>query len=76
MAEQQASKEIDDKKKEAESLLILGLFSMVVGAVLFISILVTDTANGRIANFLVGLVLFVGGILVSVKGKRDKKKLS
>ena len=71
---EQTTKKADDKKKEAESLLILGIFSIVVGAVLFLAIIFTDTNSGRLANFLVGLVLFILGISIYLKSKGLTKR--
>ena len=71
----QANKEIEDKKKEAESMLILGTFSMVMAALLFVGVLITTASAGRIANFSVGLILLILGLSIALKGNREKKKI-
>ena len=69
----QLSKELEDKKKEAESLIIIGVFSLIVSAVLFLAIFFTSTASGKIANFLVGIVLFILSLFFFSKGKKIGK---
>jgi len=69
----QLLKELEDKKKEAESLLIIGVFSLIVSAVLFLAIFFTNTSSGKMANFLVGLVLFILSIFFFAKGKKIRK---
>ena len=71
----QANKEIEDKKKEAESLLILGTFSIVMAAMLFIGVLITTAGAGRLANFSVGMILLILGLAIALKGNREKKKI-
>lgn len=72
MAEK-TSKELEDIKKEAESMLILGIFSIVIGAILFFAIIFTDTAPGKWANFGVGLVLLLLGGSIYFKGRKMGK---
>ncbi len=73
MADIDVKKEAEDKKREAESLLILGIFSIIIGAILFFAILFTSTGPGKVANFSVGLILFILGISIYLKGKKTGK---
>ena len=63
MSDELNTKAMEDVKKEAESMMILGIFTMIIALILFIAIFLTSTMPGKVANFLVGLILVVLGFI-------------